>query len=72
MSSTVSDDQPARPAVLEEIARGTKAAMDTRLAAMDGRVDHFGQRLDRFFLWMLGIVLASFAGLLGTMVRGLG
>lgn len=78
--SDIPNDLLPRVAVLEEIARTTKAALERierRLDAMDSRFDRMDARLDRMvsdqradFRWVLGIMLGGFAGLLGVMARG--
>jgi hypothetical protein len=52
MSDTTSNDIPARVAVLEEIARGTKAALERierRLDSLDAKFDGRFDRIDGKF-----------------------
>jgi hypothetical protein len=60
------DDLPERVAVLEQIARETVAGLaDIRTELRQMRTE---ARSD--FRWILGIVLAGNAGLLGVMAHG--
>ena len=68
-----SDDIPSRVAVLEEIARTTKAALeriDRRFDSLDRRIDAIGTDHRSDFRWLLGVMLGGFAGLLGVMAHG--
>jgi hypothetical protein len=60
------NDVPPRLAVLEEIARSTKATLER----IDRRLDTIeaSQRSD--FRWLLGIMLGGYVGLLGVMAHG--
>ena len=55
-----------RLAVLEEIAKNTKATLER----IDRRLDTIetNQRTD--FRWLLGIILGGYVGLLGVMAHG--
>ncbi len=80
MSATTTDDIPARTAVLEEIARSTKAALDRierRLDTMDTRIDQFSAESHADFRWLIGIMvggfgmtIAGFGGILAVMAHG--
>ncbi|MGH7044280.1 MAG: hypothetical protein ACREFY_19415 [Acetobacteraceae bacterium] len=64
-------DMEARVAVLEEIARSTRAMlerMDQRMDRMDHRMDRMDARMAADFRWLLGVMLAGFS----TMVAGFG
>lgn len=60
------NDVLPRLAVLEEIAKNTKATLER----MDRRLDAIetNQRTD--FRWLLGIILGGYVGLLGVMAHG--
>jgi uncharacterized membrane protein YjjP (DUF1212 family) len=67
------NDFEPRMAVLEEIARSTKAALER----IDRRLDTLEQRQDSQFRWLLGIMIggfgttfAGYAGLLGVLAHG--
>jgi hypothetical protein len=78
--SDISNDLPTRVGVLEEIARGIKAALDR----IDRRFDNLERRMDTLaaehradFRWLLGVMIAGFAatiggfaGLLAVMAHG--
>lgn len=78
--AATTSDIPIRVAVLEEIARGTKAALDRierRLDAIDGRLDRMDGRIDRLMLehradfrWLLSLIIGGNAALLGVMAHG--
>jgi uncharacterized coiled-coil protein SlyX len=73
-----------RVAVLEQIATDTRLIlerMDKRLDRMDERLENRFDRMDdrlmaidahhrADFRWLLGLMLAGFAGLLGAMAHG--
>lgn len=60
------NDVLPRLAVLEEIAKNTKATLER----IDRRLDTIetNQRTD--FRWLLGIILGGYVGLLGVMAHG--
>lgn len=60
------NDVLPRLAVLEEIAKNTKATLER----IDRRLDAIetNQRTD--FRWLLGIILGGYVGLLGVMAHG--
>lgn len=60
------NDFEPRMAVLEEIARSTKAALER----IDRRLDAIEQRQHTDFLWLLSLILGQFAALLGVMAHG--
>jgi hypothetical protein len=71
--SDIPNDMPTRVAVLEEIARGTKAALER----IERRLDSFERRFDSLaaeqradFRWLLGMMIGWGAALLGVMAHG--
>ncbi|MGD0110018.1 MAG: hypothetical protein ABSC06_39280 [Rhodopila sp.] len=75
--SDIPNDLPTRVAVLDEIARGTKAALERierRLDSSERRMDDgfrslaAEQRAD--FRWLLGVMIGWGAALLGVMAHG--
>ena len=83
MSDTPANDLLPRVAVLEEIAASTKATLerierrldametqiDTRFSRVDTRLDRMSSDQRSDFRWLLGMVIAWGAGLLGVMAR---
>jgi len=55
-----------RVAVLEQIAADTRSILER----LDKRLDRMEDRQGADFRWMLGVMLAQFAGLLGAMAHG--
>ncbi len=86
MSDITPNDLPSRVVVLEEIARGTRAALERierRLDIMDGRIEsvrselHTGLAAVRAehradFRWLPGVMIAGYGTLLGFGVGALG
>lgn len=77
MSDITPNDLPARVAVLEEIARGTKSALERIERRLDGmatdqnaefRSLRSDMRSD--FRWLLGMMIGWGAALLGVMAHG--
>ncbi len=55
-----------RVAVLEQIAAGTRLVLER----LDRRLDRMEDRQGADFRWLLGAMLAGFAGLFGAMAHG--
>ncbi len=55
-----------RVAVLEQIAADTRSVLER----LDWRLDRMAGRQDADFRWLLGVVLAGLAGMLGAMAHG--
>jgi hypothetical protein len=68
VSDIIANDHAPRIAVLEEIARGTKAVLDRIERHLDAI--EATQRTD--FRWLLGIMLGGFSLTLGGFVATLG
>jgi hypothetical protein len=68
MSDVPINDMLPRVAVLEEIARGTKAALER----IERRLDAIERNARSDFRWMLGIMLSGFGLTLGGFVALLG
>jgi hypothetical protein len=73
MSDVPFNDHAPRLAVLEEIARGTKAALER----IDRRLEGIEANARSDFRWLLGIIIGGFAttlaggvALLGVMAHG--
>jgi hypothetical protein len=68
MSDATLNDHAPRLAVLEEIARGTKAALER----IERRLDAIERNARSDFRWLLGIMLSGFGLTLGGFVTLLG
>jgi hypothetical protein len=66
-------DMEARVAVLEQIAKTTLAAverLERRLDVSEAGIRADLRELRTDYRWLLGIVVAGFAGMLGVMAHG--
>jgi hypothetical protein len=73
MSDIPTNDLPTRVAVLEEISRGTKAALERierRIESLSNEhhADFRSMRSD--FRWLLGVMIGWGVALLGVMAHG--
>jgi hypothetical protein len=66
MSDISSNGLPARVAVLEEIARGTKAALER----IERRLDNISNEQRADFRWSLGVMIGWGVALLGVTAHG--
>ena len=66
MSDLPANDFPARVAVLEEIARGTKAGLER----IERRLDNISGEQRADFRWLLGVMIGWGVALLGVMAHG--
>ena len=82
VSASLPNEVSERVAVLEEIARGTRAVLERlekRLDGMDARLDRMDGRLDRIvsdqrsdFRWVVGILFGGFGTVLASYLGLLG
>ena len=65
MSDTPANDHAPRIAVLEEIARGTKAALER----IERQLETVQRNARSDFRWLLGLYLAGTAAILGVIAH---